>query len=130
MHANFADSPFALSFSSSGALGGSAFLHKFQGDAAGAIVLFGNGMQCFHTLGVFALADEELWCFFEPDDGYPQNGHNEDEGTGGIPYVAPTLVVGPRARRSSRIDRWICTTEVWNEGPGEETCDELTNTCS
>jgi hypothetical protein len=125
MHPHAAEAPFALTLALDRR--STALLHAREREATGAVVFGRNVQECLYTLGVAALADKEFWRFFEFDHGNAQERHDEDERAGRVPYIAPALVVGSCARGR----RGACRTrKVGDEGPGEETGDELADSCS
>ena len=128
VHAHLPEAPFALSFSTSSAVDGAAFLHELKCETAGPIVLICDELQRLYTFCVSALAYQELGCLLELNDRDTENRHDEDERTGSVPYVAPALIVRLCARRSAGIDGWIGAAVVWDESPGEEACDKLADT--
>jgi hypothetical protein len=102
--------------------------HHFECQATRSIVLVRNELECFDAFCVSTFSDEEFGRFFEADDSYARNGHDEHEGARRVPDVAPSLVVGACARCCIREDGWVQTGEVRDEGPGEEAGDELADT--
>jgi hypothetical protein len=107
----------------------SARLHTFDSKAAWSIVLLRNRLQRVHALCIAAFSNQELGRFFQSDNGDAQNGHDEDEGAGGVPDVAPSLVVGFCACGSVGDDGGVVAGEVGDEAPGEEAGYELTDAC-
>lgn len=101
--------------------------HHFYSQTTRAIVLVCNGLQGFDTFCVSALADEEFGRFFEADDGDAGERHDEDERAAGVPHIAPSLVVGFRARCCVRENGGIEAGEVWEKGPCEKSGDELSD---
>lgn len=107
---------------------GAARSHLLEGQRTRAVVFVRDELQCFDGLCVAAFADEELGRFAEAHDGDAEDGHDEDEGSRGVPDVAPSLVVGIGAGFGVGEERWVLAGEVGNEGPGEEAGDELADT--
>lgn len=107
---------------------GAARSHLLEGKRTRAVVFLRDELQCFDGLCVAAFADEELGRFAEAHDGDAEDGHDEDEGSGGVPDVAPSLIVGIGAGFGVGEERWVLAREVGNEGPGEEAGDELADT--
>lgn len=105
----------------------SAGLQCFEGEGARAVVFLSNELQCFNAFGVAAFADEELGCFFEPDHGDAEDGHDEDEGARSVPDVAPALVVGFGAGFGIGVCCGVLATKVGDEGPCKEACEELSD---
>ena len=101
--------------------------HHFYSQTTRAIVLVRNVLQSLDTLCISALANEELGRLFEADDGDASERHDEDKRAAGVPHVAPSLVVG--------FGTWCCVWEnggieageVWDEGPCEESGNELSD---
>ncbi len=127
MRADFAKSPLGLSIC--GTRGdGTAGLENFKSETTGAVVLRCDALEDFDAFCVLAFADEKFGSFFETNDKDARHGHDEDEGAGGVPHVAPALVVGFGAGRCVRKVGGIQTAVVGEEAPGEESCYQLTDT--
>lgn len=79
MHGDFSKTPFTLvSSSCCDAIYGAAALHLGECETARAVVLRCDEVESFDALCVFSFADEELGRLFQSDDGYAEDGHDED----------------------------------------------------
>jgi len=96
-------------------------LQLFKRERARTVVLRSNTLECLDNLSISAFANEELWRFLEANNGETGNGHDEDEGAVGVPDVAPAFVVFVGAGCDGDAGGGV----VGEEGPGEETGDEL-----
>lgn len=122
------EAPFALSLRGA-RICCPASLQGLESQGARSAVLVRDPLQRLDALGVSAFANEELGGFFEADDGDTCNGHDEDEGTRGVPDVTPALIIGLGAGLGVGEDRGVEAGVIGEEGPCEEACDELSNSC-
>jgi len=100
---------------------GVAALQFLKRERARTVVLRSNTLEGLDNLSISPFTDQELWRFLETNDCEAGNGHDEDESAVGVPDVAPTFVVFVRAGCDGDAGGGV----VGEEGPGEETGDEL-----
>lgn len=83
-----------------------------------------KSLQHFDDALIFSFSYKKLRRFFQADDGDTEDGHDEYKGPVCIPDVSPALVIVICA---SGLTGRTAGAEVREEGPGKETCDQLSN---
>lgn len=127
MHADGTGGPLALALGRAGGESSTAG-ECVEGQGAGAVVFCCDVLEHREGFGVAAFADEKFGGFFETDYEDTCHAHYEDECAGGVPDIAPALVVGLCAGSGIGEVCGILAGVVWEKSPGEETGDELTDT--
>lgn len=92
MRADLAETPFALAVGRLRSKG-SAGLECLESQTTGPVVLGCDALEDVDAFGIFAFADEELWCFLEADHKDPGHGHGEYKSSRGVPNVSPALII-------------------------------------
>ncbi len=100
---------------------GSTSLEPLQSERAGAVVLFGQGLDILDQERVLAGAEEILGGFLEADNEDAQDGHDENQRASGKHGISPAPVV-------CLVARTVLQTVPFRgdeEAPGNEAADGL-----